>query len=62
MLKLKALRADCANISICSLDRLPSIIYLETRDYGFYKDSDFASFKFSVKTNIFKTPDRLTYR
>ena len=55
------LRANCANISICSLDKAPSIIYLESREYTFYNDSDFVDLKFSVVIHIFKTANRLAY-
>lgn len=54
----QGIRTNCANISICSFDKSPSVISLESREYAFYNDSDFLDLDFSMRTHIFKTPNR----
>ena len=47
-LKLKVLRANCADIFICSFSKTPHITYLESREYAFCNDSDFVNLRFRV--------------
>ena len=44
-LKLKVLRDKFADIFICSLNKTPHIKHLESREYAFCKDSDFADLR-----------------